>query len=194
MESKVIRLYKNREIKRSTFKVFFVLAGVIILAVLFTWPLYDSSIYSQAMVCVAILAFLCMVLLFLRTGRLVKRIGEAKSNVLAKLNTDEITELDDSFSEGFHLGDLVLAGRYIVSISLDNFFIIPLRDVRKLYVGKRGMYLSRMVDCMFLEDSSGRKYNVLIKKRNMPFADKFIEEALKINRHIQAKTSAGNVF
>jgi len=191
MESKVIRLYKSREIKRSTLKIFIILAGIVALAVLFTWPLYDSDMYPKLMICVMVLAFLCMVLLFLRTGKLIKSIDRAKSDVLFRLNRDEIMEMDEDFDTGFRLGDLVLAGRYLVSIALGNFFILPLRDVRKMYAGKKGVYLNRYLDCMFIEDTSGKKYNVLIKKRDMFFSDKFIEQAVAVNRHIQAKTGSG---
>ena len=193
MESKVIRLYKNREIKRSILKVFIILSGIIILSVLFTWPLYNANIYPQMMACVAALAFICMCLLFLRTGKLAKSIRTAKEDVLKRLNTDDLAELDDSFATGFRLGNLVLAGRYIVSIALGNFFILPLRDVRKLYAGKKGVYLNRAVDCMFIEDTSGKKYNVAIKKKDLHYSDKFIAEAVALNRNIQAKIGTGSI-
>ena len=193
MESKVIRLYKNREIKRSTLKIFIILSGIALLAVLFTWPLYNADIYPQMMACVVAVAFLCMCLLFLRTGRLAKSISRTKEDVLKRLNPDEIAELDDSFATGFRLGDLVLASRYLVSIALGNFFILPLRDVRKLYAGKKGVYLSYSVDCMFIEDTSGRKYNVSLKKKDMPYSDKFIEAVVALNRNIEARTGSGSI-
>ena len=193
MESKVIRLYKNREIKRSTLKVFLILAGIVIMSVVYTWPLYNADIYPQIMACIMALAFLCMCLLFFRTGQLAKSIGIAKNDVLKKLNQDEIRELDDGFDAGIHLGDLVLAGRYLISIALGNFFILHLRDVRKLYAGKKGMYLNRSVDCMFVEDSSGRKYSVLIKRRDLPRSNRLIEEAVAFNRNIQARIGTGSV-
>ena len=193
MESKVIRLYKNREIKISILKVFAILSGIVVLAILFTWPLYNGDIYPQIMACVVALAVICMLLLFLRTGQLAKSISRAKEDVLKRLNADEIMELDDNFATGFRLGELVLAGRYLVSIALGNFFILHLRDVRKLYAGKKGVYLNYSVDCMFIEDTSGKKYNVVLKKKYIAYSDKFIEEAVAINRNIQARTGAGSI-